>query len=85
MSDLIADLKKSLVMPEEDFVKIAPMYAQQTEQPQNSSDEEATLKMIILMMMTMIYQTDLQMMKMMTTMMMKHWILTMRITINSIR
>ncbi len=40
VSDLIADLKKSLVMPEEDFVKIAPMYAQQTEQPQNSSDEE---------------------------------------------
>lgn len=40
VSDLIADLKKSLVMPEEDFVKIAPMYAQQTAQPQNSSDEE---------------------------------------------
>lgn len=28
-SELIADLKKSLVMPDEDFVKLAPMYASQ--------------------------------------------------------
>lgn len=30
VSDLIADLKKSLVIPEEDFVKMAPMYAQKS-------------------------------------------------------
>lgn len=85
VSDLIADLKKSLVMPEEDFVKIARCMHSRQSSHRILPMRKTTLKMIILMMMTMIYQTDLQMMKMMTTMMMKHWILTMRITINSIR
>lgn len=34
-SDLIADLKKSLVMPDEDFVSMVPSYAKRTENAEN--------------------------------------------------
>lgn len=38
VSDLIADLKKSLVTPEQDFVKMTPMYAQRTEMTDYEDD-----------------------------------------------
>lgn len=40
VSDLISDLKKSLVMPDEDFVKLAPMYAAETKASQVRSIDE---------------------------------------------